>query len=104
MEVIIAGLLLPFIGTVAGAAFVFFMNKEIPVKLQKTLLGFASGVMVAASVWSLLIPAIERCNDMGKLAVLPVVAGFMLGILFLLGIDYATPHLHIGLSLSLIHN
>ena len=98
MEVIIAGLLLPFMGTVAGSAFVFFMNKDIPVKLQKTLLGFASGVMVAASVWSLLIPGIERCSDMGRLAVLPIVAGFMLGILFLLGIDHATPHLHIGLS------
>jgi len=98
MEGIVFGLLLPFIGTVAGSAFVFFMKREIPNKLQKTLLGFASGVMVAASVWSLLIPGIERCSDMGRWAVLPVVAGFMLGIFFLLGIDYATPHLHIGLS------
>lgn len=98
MDTIITGLLLPFIGTVAGAAFVFFMNKEIPTKLQKTLLGFASGVMVAAAVWSLLIPGIERCSDMGRFAVLPVVAGFMLGVFFLLGIDHATPHLHIGIS------
>lgn len=98
MEGIIFGLMLPFAGTIAGSAFVFFMNKEMPQKVQKTLLGFASGVMVAASVWSLLIPGIERCSDMGRLAVLPVVAGFMLGILFLLGIDYATPHLHLGFS------
>lgn len=98
MDTIITGLLLPFIGTVAGASFVFFMNKEIPTKLQKTLLGFASGVMVAAAVWSLLIPGIERCSDMGRFAVFPVVAGFMLGVFFLLGIDHATPHLHIGIS------
>lgn len=96
MEVIIAGLLLPFIGTITGAALVFFMNKEMPDRLQKTLLGFASGVMVAASVWSLLIPAIERCADMGRWAVMPAAAGFILGIFFLLFIDHATPHQHIG--------
>lgn len=98
MEGIALGLLLPFAGTVSGSAIVFFMNKEIPQKLQKTLLGFAAGVMVAASVWSLLIPGMELCSDMGKMAVLPVVSGFMLGVIFLLGIDHITPHLHIGLS------
>lgn len=96
MEVIIAGLLLPFIGTITGAALVFFMNRNMPDRIQKTLLGFASGVMIAASVWSLLIPAIERCADMGRWAVMPAAAGFMLGIFFLLFIDHATPHQHIG--------
>lgn len=98
MEVIVLGLSLPFLGTVLGSAFVFLMNKEMAQNLQKTLLGFAAGVMVAAAVWSLLIPGMELCSDMGKMAVLPVVSGFMLGIIFLLGIDRVTPHLHIGLN------
>ncbi len=99
MDTVIVGLLLPFLGTVFGSAFVFFMRKEMPARLQKTLLGFASGVMVAASVWSLLIPSMEISADMGKWAVMPSVVGFLLGIGFLLLIDYITPHLHIGNSL-----
>ena len=96
MDVMIIGILLPLMGTVLGSAFVFFMRKEIPDRLQKTLLGFASGVMVAASVWSLLIPSIEMSSDAGKGAVVPATVGFLLGMLFLLFIDYITPHLHIG--------
>lgn len=75
-----------------GSAFVFFMRKEIPDRLQKTLLGFASGVMVAASVWSLLIPSINMANE----SVLPAAGGFLLGMGFLLLIDELTPHLHNG--------
>lgn len=89
-------LLIPFLGTVMGAAFVFLVRNEISPKLQKTLLGFASGVMIAASVWSLLIPAMSQCADMGKAAVVPAAVGFLLGIGFLLAIDHFTPHLHIG--------
>ena len=93
---LIIGLLIPLLGTMLGAAFVFFMKDEISPRLQKSLLGFASGVMVAASVWSLLIPSIEMEADSGKLAVMPVAVGFLLGMGFLLLIDELTPHLHIG--------
>lgn len=96
MEGLVIGLLIPFLGTVLGSAFVFFMKKDMPVLLQKALLGFASGVMVAASVWSLLIPSIEMSSEAGKGAVIPAVIGFLLGMAFLLFIDYITPHLHIG--------
>ncbi|MBQ7649164.1 MAG: ZIP family metal transporter, partial [Paludibacteraceae bacterium] len=81
-----------------GAAFVFVMKRELPARLQKSLLGFASGVMVAASVWSLLIPAIDAETDKGPWAVVPAAVGFLLGILFLLAIDELTPHLHVGAS------
>ena len=87
------GLLIPFAGTVLGSAFVFFRKKEMPEKLQKALLGFASGVMVAASVWSLLIPAMEMGD--GKLSVVPATVGLLAGFAFLLLIDYITPHLHL---------
>ena len=87
------GLLIPFAGTVLGSAFVFFMKKEMPEKLQKALLGFASGVMIAASVWSLLIPAMEMGD--GKLSVVPATVGLLAGFAFLLLIDYITPHLHL---------
>jgi len=90
------GLLIPFLGTMLGSAFVFFMKQDMPDRLQKALLGFASGVMVAASVWSLLIPAIEAEADKGAWAVMPAAVGFLLGILFLLAIDELTPHLHVG--------
>jgi len=93
---ILLALLIPFLGTVVGASFVFLVRNEISPKLQKTLLGFASGVMIAASVWSLLIPAMNQCADMGKASVVPAAIGFMAGIGFLLGIDHFTPHLHIG--------
>ena len=89
-------LLIPLLGTMLGSAFVFFMNDAMSVRLQKTLLGFASGVMVAASVWSLLIPAMEMEAAKGAWAVLPAALGFLLGMGFLLLIDELTPHLHIG--------
>ena len=96
MATLVLGLLLPLFGTMLGSAFVFMMKGELSAKLQKTLLGFASGVMVAASVWSLLIPAMEMEATRGAWAVLPAAAGFLLGIGFLLTIDELTPHLHIG--------
>ena len=93
---IIATLLIPFAGTLIGSAFVFFMKKEMLVLLQKALLGFASGVMVAASVWSLLIPSMEMSAGEGICTVLPAAIGFIAGMGFLLAVDYLTPHLHIG--------
>jgi len=94
MNGIVIGLLIPFLGTVLGSSFVFFMKKDMPALVQKVLLGFASGVMVAAAVWSLLIPSMEMGS--GKTAVIPTVIGFLLGMAFLLFIDYITPHLHLG--------
>ena len=96
MVSIALGLLIPFLGTVIGSAFVFMMRNGMSDHVQKSLLGFASGVMVAASVWSLIIPSIEMCADMGKWSVLPAAVGFLLGVFFLLLIDDLTPHLHIG--------
>ena len=96
MNTLVIGLLIPLLGTMLGSAFVFFMKDEMPERLQKTLLGFASGVMVAASVWSLLIPSMDMEADSGKWAVMPAAVGFMLGIAFLLILDEVTPHLHIG--------
>ena len=93
---IIIGLLIPLLGTMLGSAFVFMMKDEMSARLQKTLLGFASGVMVAASVWSLLIPAMEMKAESGVWSVVPAAIGFLLGIGFLLLIDELTPHLHIG--------
>ena len=93
---LIFGLLIPFLGTMLGAAFVFLMKDEMSPRLQKSLLGFASGVMVAASVWSLLIPAMEMEETKGAWSVVPAAVGFLLGMGFLLMIDELTPHLHIG--------
>ena len=93
---ILYGLLIPFLGTTLGAACVFFFKKDLSTKLQKTLLGFASGVMVAASVWSLLIPAIEESQSMGKFAFVPAAVGLALGFLFLLVLDSIIPHLHVN--------
>ena len=93
---IIVGLLIPLLGTMLGSAFEFFMKDEMSARLQKTLLGFASGVMVAASVWSLLIPAMEMKADSGAWSVVPAAVGFIMGVGFLLLIDELTPHLHIG--------
>lgn len=90
------GLLIPFAGTTLGATCVFLMKRHISAMLQRVLTGFAAGVMVAASIWSLLIPAMEQSEGMGKLAFLPAVAGFWLGILFLLFLDTVTPHLHMN--------
>lgn len=87
---------LPFLGTALGAGCVFFLKKEMNKTLQRGLAGFAAGVMVAASVWSLLIPALEQCEDMGKLSFIPAVIGFLLGIAFLLLLDHIIPHLHAG--------
>lgn len=88
------GILIPLLGTALGAACVFFMKRSLHLQLQRALTGFAAGVMVAASIWSLLIPAIEQAAAMGTAAVLPAVAGFWLGILFLLLLDRIIPHLH----------
>ena len=90
------GLLIPFLGTTAGAACVFFMKKSLGDLVRRSLAGFAAGVMVAASVWSLLIPAIEQSAELGKLAFFPAFAGFWLGVLFLLALDHLIPHLHVG--------
>ena len=92
------GLMIPFIGTTAGAACVFFLKSELKPLVQKALLGFASGVMVAASVWSLLIPSMDMAAGMGRLAFIPAAAGLMLGVLFLLLMDRLVPHLHLGSS------
>ncbi len=93
---IILGVLIPLIGTTLGSACVFFLKGEIGNKLQKVLLGFAAGVMVAASVWSLLIPAMDMSADMGKLSFLPALVGFLLGMGFLLLMDSVIPHMHVG--------
>ena len=90
------GLMIPFLGTSLGAACVFFMKKDLKPFVQKGFLGFASGVMVAASVWSLLIPAMEMSQKMKKFAFVPAAAGFLLGIGFLLLMDSVIPHLHMG--------
>ena len=88
------GILLPFLGTVLGAACVFCMKRSLGVQLQRALTGFAAGVMVAASIWSLLIPAMKQAAERGKGAVVPAAVGFWLGILFLLLLDRLIPHLH----------
>lgn len=94
------GLLIPFAGTTAGAACVFFLRGQLKAGIQKALLGFASGVMVAASVWSLLIPAMDMSEHMGKFAFLPAAVGLLLGIGFLLAMDRLVPHLHLGCEKS----
>ena len=95
MSSIFAGIMIPFIGTTAGAACVFFLKNALKPSVQKAFLGFASGVMVAASVWSLLIPSMDMSGHMGKLAFIPASVGFLLGIGFLLLLDEIIPHLHI---------
>ena len=90
------GILIPFIGTTLGSACVFFMKKSLSDMVQRSLAGFAAGVMVAASIWSLLIPAIEQSESMGRLSFLPAFIGFWIGILFLLMLDHLIPHLHVG--------
>lgn len=93
---LILGVFIPLIGTSLGSACVFFLKGEIGNKLQKVLLGFAAGVMVAASVWSLLIPAMDMSSDMGKLSFVPALIGFLLGMGFLLLMDSVIPHMHVG--------
>ena len=90
------GIMIPFLGTTLGAACVFFMKKSLGDLVQRSLAGFAAGVMVAASIWSLLIPAIEQSEGMGKLSFLPAFVGFWVGVLFLLVLDHLIPHLHVG--------
>ena len=92
---VILGILLPFVGTTAGAAMVFLMRKRMNEKVQKGLLGVASGVMIAASVWSLLIPAIEMAEEKGQIPWIPAASGFLLGVGFLLLLDLVTPHQHV---------
>ena len=90
------GIMIPFLGTTLGAACVFFMKRSLGDLVQRALAGFAAGVMVAASIWSLLIPAIEQSEGMGKLSFLPAFIGFWVGVLFLLLLDHLIPHLHVG--------
>ena len=92
---IVEGVLIPFLGTALGSACVFFMRRQLSHTVQRALSGFAAGVMVAASVWSLLIPAMEGAASLGRWAFVPAVAGFWLGILFLLLLDHLIPHLHL---------
>ncbi len=98
MKTIVLGLLIPFIGTSAGAACVFFLKNEIKTGVQRALTGFAAGVMVAASIWSLIIPAMEQSEGLGKFSFAPAFVGFWAGILFLLLLDHAVPHLHVGID------
>jgi len=94
VKTVVLGLLIPFIGTAGGAACVFFLKRDLRPGLQRALTGFAAGVMVAASIWSLIVPAIEQSADKGRWAFLPAFIGFWLGILFLLLLDHIIPHLH----------
>ena len=92
------GLMIPFLGTTLGSAMVFFMRKEMNKKIETMLLGFAAGVMIAASVWSLLIPAIDMAEEQGKIAWIPATIGFLGGMAFLLVLDTLIPHLHLESS------
>ena len=92
----ILGILIPFFGTVLGSSMVFLMKNKINNKIQKLLLGFASGVMIAASVWSLIIPAIDMAGEQGKIAWIPAAVGFLLGMTFLLVLDSVIPHMHLN--------
>lgn len=92
----ILGILIPFFGTVLGSSMVFLMKNKINNKVQKLLLGFASGVMIAASVWSLIIPAIDMAEEQGKIAWIPAAIGFLLGMTFLLVLDSIIPHMHLN--------
>lgn len=91
---VLYGLLIPFLGTTLGAAGVFFLKQNLSESIQRALTGFAAGVMVAASIWSLLIPAIDQSSQLGDFAFLPAAIGFWIGILFLLALDHLIPHLH----------
>ena len=93
---VLQGVFIPFLGTVLGAGFVFFLKGEMPRTVQRALTGFAAGVMTAASVWSLLIPAMDQSEHLGKWAFLPAFIGLWIGVLFLLGLDKLIPHLHMN--------
>lgn len=90
---IVLGILIPFIGTMLGSLMVFFMKKNINSKVERILLGFASGVMVAASIWSLIIPALESAEEQGIISWIPVSIGFIFGILFFIIVDILMPKL-----------
>lgn len=92
---VLIGLLIPFLGTVLGSSMVFLMKNKMNIKTEKILLGFASGVMIAAAVWSLIIPSINMAEEQGKIAWVPATIGFLLGIVFLLVLDSVVPHLHL---------
>ncbi|MDD6352164.1 MAG: ZIP family metal transporter [Lachnospiraceae bacterium] len=94
MQYVWTGILIPFLGTSLGSACVFFLKNELKENVQRFMTGFAAGVMTAASVWSLLIPALEQASDMGRLSFIPAVIGFWAGVIFLLLLDHITPHLH----------
>ena len=96
MENVAIGLLIPFLGTTLGSAMVFLMKDKINPKVQKLLLGFAAGVMIAASIWSLIIPSIDMAEEQGIISWLPAAIGFILGIGFLLLLDSIIPHLHLN--------
>src|SRR5699024_8914797 len=93
---LLIGLLIPFLGTTLGSVTVFLMKNKINKKVEKLLLGFASGVMMAASIWSLIIPSINMAEEQGKIAWVPAAIGFLLGIVFLLVLDSLIPHLHLN--------
>ena len=95
---LVIGLLIPFLGTTLGSAMVFFMKDKMNRKFEKLLLGFASGVMLAASIWSLMIPAIDIAEEQGTVIWVPASIGFLLGIIFLLALDCLIPHLHLESS------
>ncbi len=91
VSAVLVGLLIPFLGTSLGAACVFFLKKDLKISVQRALTGFAAGVMVAASIWSLIVPAIEQCEGRGRWAFLPAFIGFWFGVLFLLLLDEVIP-------------
>ena len=92
---LVIGLLIPFLGTTLGSSMVFLMKNKMNIKTEKILLGFASGVMIAASIWSLIIPAINMAEEQGKVAWVPAAIGFLFGVVFLLILDSLIPHLHL---------
>ena len=92
---LLLGLGIPLLGTVLGAAMVFFMRNKMNIKVEKILLGFASGVMIAASIWSLIMPSIDMAKEQGKIAWIPASIGFLFGIVFLLLLDSLIPHMHL---------
>ncbi len=98
MSTVFMGLMIPFLGTTLGAACVFFLKNDLKISIKRALTGFAAGVMVAASIWSLIIPAIDQSSDKGSFAFLPAFIGFWAGILFLLLLDHIIPHLHVGID------
>ena len=100
MSTVFWGLLIPFLGTGLGAACVFFLKKDLKLGVQRALTGFAAGVMVAASIWSLIVPAMDQSAALGRWAFLPAFIGFWLGVLFLLLLDHVIPHLHLHRSID----